>query len=188
MAVTYTANPATIPGATKADVEQVRKWRKEGRSLTSHVGKTPVHYPGSLKLAIDEAKAFNIKGALRLLYIAERYEGWLAAESGAVGEGGLVSVASMGLLKGETTHGVGTPAKGGGGVNIGTTPGSATEAEHVAENPLGALGTIGKEIVKLIKLYGLRLGEVLAGAALILFGLATLARGGRAPDVLGAMT
>jgi hypothetical protein len=183
----YSADPATIPGARKADVEQVHRWRREGRTLIPHAGRTALHYPGSLKLAEEEAKAYNIKGALRLLFIAERYEGWLPSESGAVGEGGLVSATSFGLLKGETTHGTGTPQKGGGDLHIGTTPGSATEAEGAAEHPLGVLGSIGKEIVKLINLYGLRLGEILAGAALILFGLATLAKGGQAPSLPGPL-
>lgn len=183
----YTANLATIPGATKRDVAQAEAWRREGRSFAPHHG-TPVHYPGSLKLAIEESKAFGLKGAERLLYIAERYEGWLPAKSAAVGEGGLVSIASLGGLKGETVHGPGRPQPGGGAEHPGgTTPGSATAAEHVAENPLGALGELGKAIVEgldaLVKAYGLRLAEVLGGAALILFGLAVLAKGGQAPNL-----
>jgi hypothetical protein len=42
---------------------------------------------------------------------------------------------------------------------------------------------IAKALGELVKGYGLRLGEILAGAALILFGLATVAKGGTPPKV-----
>jgi hypothetical protein len=51
-----------------------------------------------------------------------------------------------------------------------------------AEKAPGAIGNpILEALTALVGTYGLRLGEVLAGAALVLFGLVTLANGGKAP-------
>jgi hypothetical protein len=61
-----------------------------------------------------------------------------------------------------------------GGVPTNTT--SQSEGEKGKEESKVALG-IAAQIAELIGSYGLRLGEVIAGGLLILFGLVTLTKG-----------
>lgn len=67
-----------------------------------------------------------------------------------------------------------------------TVPAKVTEqsaSKKGSEEGEKALNAWLAGVVALIKAYGLRLAEVLGGAALILFGLAVLAKGGQAPNL-----
>lgn len=186
------AAPVHLPtgnviGNPTAERERAEQWLSEGRTLVAHHG-SPPFYGGPKaareagQLAAAEADTMKLKGALRLLFIHEREMGWIAAgqfeqvdEQGLLDE--LVTPLTLGLV-----HAPGAGSQRGkqnpktGRLEKENKASAVEEAEHL---PSGILG----ELESLVNAYGLRLGEILAGAVLILFGLATLAKGGQTPDL-----
>jgi hypothetical protein len=61
--------------------------------------------------------------------------------------------------------------------------GEAVTNAAKSEVPLPNIPNIVTEVGELIKSYGIRLLEIIAGGILILFGLVTLARGGQPPNM-----
>jgi len=162
-------------------VEQ--QWIKEGRTLVKHVGK-PAYAGGRAARKNGEAEAdtMKIKGALRRLFLREMEEGWLGAgHFEQVDEQGLldfiITPVTAGLVHGPLpgSHTLKQNPKTGEG----ETDVKASGVETVEKAVPSILG----EIAELIKAYGPRLLEVIAGGLLIMFGLVTLAKGGKAPDL-----
>lgn|GEM_PF-2781560 len=163
--------------------QTLEQWIREGRTLVSHKGKTPVHYPGSLQLAEQESHALGLTGAIRLLFIKERYEGWMTAgaaenatQQGFFDE--IIKPFSLGLLNGPGASstkflGPATPNVGGGGHEAANVTGGAEQAENAISAPANILEwLVGEGPLKL----GVELLLILAGLALLVYGVMVAVR------------
>lgn len=182
--------------------KQVEKWIKEKRYLVAHNQKTPPyqrHNRHDYQTAIAEAGVMKLKGAVRQMFLRERWEGWIAAgqlenvtEAGLMDEllkpltwAGVTAITGGSSSLGEKATEL-QPEIGPGGTKYTRNPKTGRLEAHPEESAVqttekaasaAAKFTLGGQFAELIEDYGLRLGEVLAGAALILFGLVTIAKG-----------
>lgn len=102
---------------------------------------------------------------------------------------GAAGVGGVALTAGRAAAAAGTDAAAGGAAGAEGAAGgaaggtAATAASKTLSSALGEAGLIGAAGL-LVGAYGTRLLEILAGGALILFALMTLARGGKAPSAI----
>lgn len=168
------------------DVETVARWRREGKSIVPHTTPAPPYaFPPAqhariAALAEREANELKLSGPVRLMFLIERTEGWIAA-------GQLENVTQQGLLDelitpltGGLVHGPG-PSTTKVNRNPQTGNLQSENVEGATEKAGNALSDVGgavfAAIAKIISTYGVRLLEIVAGGVLVLFGLATLAKG-----------
>lgn len=98
---------------------------------------------------------------------------------GAAGVLGTAALAPRLATGAEVTAATGGGAAAGEGAAGGAATTAATKSLSSALGEAGLVAGIGV----LVGAYGVRLLEILAGGALVLFALMTLARGGKAPDL-----
>jgi len=185
---------------------QEQKLIKEGKTLVPHTGRPP--FAGgraARKEGEGEAAELKLTGVVRKLFLREREQGWIASgQFVEAQEQGLLDefITPITALLGASGFGAAGPAFTGhpeqftvhGPLPASTTlktnakTGRAEAVQHASgvesvEKAVPEIPSLIGEIGTLIKTYGIRLLEILAGGALVLFGLVTLARGGQAPPV-----
>lgn len=128
----------------------------------------------------------------RVTYLPAKVEPGLGAHPSSAEGHGFFQDLGEGLTDLWTATGFGAGVRAGSTVAGKPTPAQqlghdirAAEAppEHLAEQAPGAVAGWVTGFGELLKSYGPRLLELLAGGVLIIFGLVTLARGGRPPSV-----
>jgi hypothetical protein len=197
---------------SQLEYKQEQELLKAGKFLVNHKGGPFYNRgPANRPVAEKEASELGLKGVIRKLFLREREEGYIAAgqfieaqEQGLLDEFVTPITALLaGTVPGLSGYTTGqqiahygqkgadqepphlnAPGAGSTSAKTNAKTGRLETTQHpaITESAEKAVPSIGLEIGNLIKEYGLRLGEVLAGAALILFGLVTLAKGS-APSV-----
>jgi hypothetical protein len=143
-------------------------------------------------IEINRARALNAGSSVGTKVVGPGSPGAQAATTGALAAGALTGGAVLAATAGETAAAGGAGAGGGaasGGAAGGAGGGAAGKVAGAASSAAGTLtkdvlaGGLAVGLAELGKAYGVRILEVAGGGALLMFGLATLARGGKPPDL-----
>lgn len=125
----------------------------------------------TLAEAVRQANGLEYSGWQKILFIKERMNGMVSAGDTAQSTGPILAGILGQLDVQKETH------KTNPTTHVTENGQTKTVTEDTESAISKGVPSIAGEIAKLIGAYGLRLGEILAGAALILFGLVTIAKG-----------